>query len=327
LKKKILSNTLRVVISVGLLIYLVLLADIKNIYNTLKIVDLRYFGLAILFFLICVMLLTVRWRLLLKQLKINHKFKLLANFYLIGYFFNNFLPTTIGGDVSRAYNVARVSGQKADSVGSILLERMMGLLATLTLASISMFWVIQYFHTPRIIFLTIALLLGIIFILANILIPSTFKFTSTLLKKIKIFTVGEKIQKVLSSIHSYRENKKIILFAYLISLVSQFTLIMMNFILAKALNLDKVTLGYLFIVVPVTFILGLFPSVNGLGVRDSGYVFLLTRIGLSPAEALSLSVLNTLVPVLVSLYGGLLLIFYRHKKEIESLEEMKAELE
>lgn len=326
MKKKIIKTTLRVVISVGLLVYLILLADIQNIYNTLKLVDVKYFGLAVLFFLICVMLLTVRWQILLNQLKIRHKFRLLANFYFIGYFFNNFLPTTIGGDVSRAYNVARVSGQKANSVGSILLERMMGLLATLTLASMSMFWVIQYFHTPRIIFLTIALLVGIVLVLVNILVPSTFNFTSNILKKIKVFAVGDKIQKVLSSIHSYRENKKIILFAFLISLVSQFTLIMMNYILAIALNLEEVTLGFLFIVVPITFILGLFPSVNGLGVRDSGYVFLLTRIGLSPAEALSLSVLNTLVPVLVSLYGGLLLVFYRQRKEMESFEEMKVEL-
>lgn len=327
MKKKVISNILRIIISLGLLVYLIQLADINNIYNALKLVDLRYFGLGILLFLVCVLLLTVRWQVLLNQLKIHSKFKLLANFYFIGYFFNNFLPTTIGGDVSRAYNVARVSGQKADSIGSILLERMMGLLATLTFASVSMFWVIQYFHTPRIIFLTIALLLGIFFVLVNLLIPSTFNFTSNILKKIKILSVGDKIQRVLSSIHSYRENKKIILFAFLISIVSQFTLIVMNYILAIALNLEKVTLGFLFIVVPITFILGLVPSVNGLGVRDSGYVFLLTRIGLSPAEALSLSVLNTLVPVLVSLYGGVLLIFYRHKKEIESLEEMKAELE
>jgi len=325
--KKIVSNIVRVVISVGLLIYLIYIADIGKIYDTLKLVDYRYFGLALLFFMVCILLLTKRWQILLKQVKIDQKYGLLVNFYFIGYFFNNFLPTTIGGDVSRAYNVSKVSGNKAYSVGIILLERMMGLLATLTLATLSMFWVFKYFHTNRIIFLTIALLAIVIFILVNLLVPSTFNFTSRLLKKIKIFNIGEKVYQVLYSIHSYRENKKVILYAYLISILSQTNLILMNYILAKALNLDKVSLGFLFIVIPVTFILGLFPSVNGLGVRDTGYVFLLTRVGLSPAEALSLSFLNTLVPVLLSLYGGLLLIFYRHKKGLEPLSEMKAEIE
>lgn len=325
--KKIISNSLKVAISVGLLAYLVYLADINKILSTLKVVNVKYFGLALLLFLLGVTLLSKRWQILLNQVKIHTKFNQLVNYYFIGFFFNNFLPTTIGGDVSRAYNIAKVSGKKTYSIGTILLERIMGLLATLTLASVSMFWVMQYFHTPRIIVLTIAFLGLIIFVLLNLLIPSTFDFTSRILRKIAVFNIGNRIQEVLSTIHSYRENKKIILFAYLISLCSQITLILMNYILAQALDLKSVTLGFLFIVVPVTFILGLFPSINGLGVRDSGYVFLLTRVGLSPAEALSLSFLNTLVPVLMSLYGGLLLIFYRHKKEMEPLSEMKAEIE
>lgn len=325
--KKFISNTLRVAISLGLLIYLVYIADIEKIISTLKLVDYGYFGLSLLFFMVCILLLSKRWQILLNQVKIYQKYGLLINFYFIGFFFNNFLPTTIGGDVSRAYNISKVSGKKAHSVGIILLERMMGLLATLTLAILSMFWVYKYFHTKRIIFLTIALFAIVIFILVNLLIPSTFNFTGKLLKKIKLFNIGERVHNVLYSIHSYRENKKIILYAYLISILSQTNLIFMNYILAQSLHLDNVSLGFLFIVIPVTFILGLFPSVNGLGVRDTGYVFLLTRVGLTPAEALSLSFLNTLVPVLLSLYGGLLLIFYRHKKRLEPLSEMKAEIE
>lgn len=324
--KKIVLNVIRVAVSVGLLVYLVHLADLDKIFETLKNVDLRFFGLALLIFMIGLLVLTRRWQILLNQVQILLKFTRLMNFYFIGYFFNNFLPTSIGGDVSRAYYVAKASGKKAHSIGTILLDRMMGMLATLTLAAASMFWVIQYFHTSRIIVLTILLFAIVIFVLLNLLIPSTFEFTSRILKKISIFQIGDRIQKVLATIHEYRENKKVILQAFVFSLVSQVILILMNYVLAQALNLHQVSLGFLFIVIPVTFIMGLFPSVNGLGVRDTGYVLLLTRVGLSPAEALSLSLLNTLVPVIMSLYGGLLLIFYRQKKTIEPLSEMKAEV-
>lgn len=325
--KRILLNVIRVVVSVGLLVYLIHLADLDKIYTSLQKVDLKYFGLALLIFMVGLLLLTKRWQILLNQVKIPQKFSRLINFYFIGYFFNNFLPTTIGGDVSRAYYVAKASGKKPHSIGTILLDRMMGLLATLTLAAVSMFWVFQYFHTSRIIIFTILLFAFVIFVLLNLLIPSTFNFTSRVLRKIRFFNLGEKIQKVLATIHEYRESKKTILYVFIISIASQVTLIVMNYVLAQALNLELVTLGFLFLVIPVTFIMGLFPSVNGLGVRDTGYVLLLTRIGLSPAEALSLSILNTLVPVLISLYGGLLLIFYRQKKAIEPLREMKAEVE
>lgn len=325
--KKVFLNILRVAISIGLLVYLVLLADINKIIETLKIVNPGLFGLALLAFFICLLILSTRWKTLLDQFDIHPKFGLLLNFYFIGYFFNNFLPTSIGGDVSRAYNVAKVSGKKASSVGAILLERMMGMLATLTLASLSMFWVIRYFHTTKIIYVTITMLIIVIFILINLLHPATFNFTSRVLSKITIFHLGDKINRVLGSIHSYRENKMAIVRAFILSLMSQTTLIFMNYILAKALNLDHVSLGFLFIVIPVTFLLSLLPSINGLGVRDLGYVSLLTRIGVTPAEALSLSFLNTLVPIIHSLYGGLLLIFYRHKQGFEDIGKIESEMD
>jgi uncharacterized protein (TIRG00374 family) len=321
---RIILNILRVAISVGLLAYLIYLADIEKLYLTLKTVNTQFFLLALFIFFICLNLLSKRWQILLSKLEIKSPYKLLFNFYFIGFFFNNFLPTSIGGDVSRAYNVAKISGKKAISIGVVLLERILGLLATLTLASVSTFWVMKFFHTPRIIFLTLTMFAIVIFLLVNLLFKRSFNFTGKLLGKITIFNIGDRIHRILETIHSFRNNKRTIIKAYLISLTSQILFIVMNYILAKSLNLQQVSLGFLFIVVPVSFLLSLFPSINGLGVRDSAYVFLLTRIGVSPAEALSLSFLNTFVPILFSLYGGILLIFYRNNKSLQTLTGMKS---
>jgi uncharacterized protein (TIRG00374 family) len=325
--KKILANVLRVVISFGLLTYLVLTADVQKIYRTVISADLTYFGIALLIFSSTLCLLTFRWRILLRQNNIDPGYSRLLIYYLIGYFLNNFLPTTIGGDVSRAYNVAKISGKRATSFGTVLLERILGFLATLTLASLSMFWVIGYFHTSLIIFINTTLLLFVVFALFNLLNPALFNFTSKLLQKITILGIGDKVNRVLTSVHAFRHSKSSIFCAYLLSLCGQILLIMMNYVLAIALGLQQVTLGYLFLVVPVTIVIGMIPSINGIGVRDYGYRELLTRIGLLPAEALSLSFLNMIIPLLISLIGGVLLIFYRNNIAHPVINEAEAQVD
>ncbi len=320
--KKISVNILRVVISAGLLTYLIYIADLKKIIAIFQQVNLSYLIFSFGLFFVCVMLLTLRWQVLLKHSDITPGYRPLLAFYFIGYFFNNFLPTTVGGDVSRAYNVARISGKKAPSLGIVLLERIMGVMATLTYATLSMFWVSRAFHSPKIIYLTIGLFLITSIGLFSLFSQRVFRFNVKLIRKIKIFKLGEKISQVLKSIHDFREAKRIMFHAYGISLFAQILLIFMNYILALALGVQKASLGYFFLVVPVTFVMGLLPSINVLGVRDSGYVILLDRIGVTPAEAISISFLNTLIPFLISLIGGFLLIFYRHHSSTESLKKV-----
>ena len=97
----------------------------------------------------------------------------------------------------------------------------------------------------------------------------------------------------------------------------------MTFLLAKALNI-QVSLLYLFFVVPITFLLTMLPSINGLGVREGGFVFLLGRIGISEAAAVSLSFATILIPMVVSIAGGILFIMQKkipNKEDIENVEK------
>jgi hypothetical protein len=73
--------------------------------------------------------------------------------------------------------------------------------------------------------------------------------------------------------------------------------------------------------------MGMIPSINGIGVRDYGYKELLSRIGLLPAEALSLSFLNTIIPLLTSLVGGVLLIFYRNNVAHPVINEAETQMD
>jgi len=321
--KKIVINLSRILISLGLLFYFIYLADLKKILNTLGNLDTMPVLIAIAFFLGLTLFLSLRWRLLTNSLGIHVDFHKLVSFYMIGFFFNNFLPTSIGGDLGRAYYLGKQSGSRSTSLGTVLLERMIGLLATLSLAGVSLIWLMGEFRTKRILYFTLLLVAGIAFVLAMIMSRRIYNRISKVLTSITFARIGEKLSRVLDTLHYYRDKKKVLLCAYLFSLIGHVMIICMNYVLAKAIGIDQVSFTYFFLLVPVTFIFSLMPSINGIGVRDSGYILLLRSQQVDTAHALSLSFLVTVVPMLISLVGGVLFVYYRHRGLVApvSLEE------
>lgn len=311
--KKFLLNFLRLGISAGLIGYLIYIADLPEIFDLMGSMNLAGLALAFAAFFLSIILLAFRWHLLNVSYGIQTSLNKLTVFYLIGQFFNNFLPTSIGGDLARAYYLAKDSGEKSASVGTVLLERVIGLLATLSLAFISLFWLMKYFHTRRIIYITVIVLSIIAAFLMSIMSRRIYRKFSKLLSLITFYQIGDKIVKVMDTLHYYRDKKVVLFGTYLYSLAAQFILIVMNYILARALGLNEISFGYLILVVPVTFVIGLLPSINGIGVRDTGYILLLGRIGLEPSQILSLSFSVTIIPILISLIGGVYFLIYRQK--------------
>ncbi|MEJ2051850.1 MAG: lysylphosphatidylglycerol synthase transmembrane domain-containing protein [Calditrichota bacterium] len=305
--KKLILNSIRIIISLGLLFYLLYIADIRKIFQALQSLDGSSIFLAVAVFIFSVLLMAVRWQFLTRSYGMQVKYGHLTVFYFIGFFFNNFLPTSIGGDLGRAYYLSQKSGDRSASIGTVFLERLIGLLATLSFAIVSLYWLTNYFHTRRIVYITIALFI------ASVMSKRLYRRFNGLLSLLTFYDLGDKITKVFDTLHYYRDKKGILLTTYIFSLFAQFMLIIMNYILARALNLNDISFGYLCLVVPITFVIGLLPSINGLGVRDSGYMLLLLRRGLQPAQILSLSFSVTIIPIIVSFVGGAFFLFYRQK--------------
>lgn len=311
--KKIALNIIRVLISLGLLLYLIYLSDVPQIIDLIKSLNPFSILLAIGAFLFSILLLSKRWHLLLNSYGIFIKYHKLFVFYLIGLFFNNFLPTTIGGDLSRAYYLAQESSARSASIGTVFLERVIGLFSTLSLAFIALFWSIEYFHSKRIVYVTVFLVILVSLFLAVVMSRRLYRRFNGIISLITFYNIGDKIIKVFDILHYYRDKKIVLAKAYFYSVSSQIAFIIMNFVLARGLGLMEISLGYLFLVVPVTFVIGLLPSINGLGVRDTGYVILLMRLGLEPSQILSLSFSVIIIPILVSVLGGIFFLFYRHQ--------------
>lgn len=313
---KHLKTASKIILSLGLFGYLVYRADPEKILQVMARVSeangLSYFVLAILFQLLAVALMSLRWQQLMAGYGYQVGFRKLTGFYLIGLFFNNFLPTSIGGDVMRIYKVVDETGDRTSGFASVIIERILGIAATLSLAIFALFFISQQVHSPRLVALSLLLLIAIVLFFVFIIQKRPYRFLLRMFDKLTFFNIGEKINKLFEAIHFFSAKRRVLLFVFLFSVASQVAIILMNYFLALAFQI-QVSLLYLFMVVTVTFVLTILPSINGVGIRDLGYVSLLSRVGVSTAAALSLSFMNLLVPMLVSVSGAVLFMVQRKK--------------
>jgi uncharacterized protein (TIRG00374 family) len=79
----------------------------------------------------------LKWRLLLRPVRLTTSFARLVGFYFTGMFFNLFLPTIVGGDAVKAVLLARDTGAPARATMSVFMERNTGLCALLVVALVA----------------------------------------------------------------------------------------------------------------------------------------------------------------------------------------------
>jgi uncharacterized protein (TIRG00374 family) len=314
---KHLKTILKAGLSLGLLGYLIYQAEPYKILEVLGKIwyegGIIYLSIATCLFLVSLFILSKRWQVLVSGYGFQIPTRSLFKYYLIGLFFNNFLPTSIGGDVLRIYNLIQESGNRTISFASVLTERILGIISTLILTIISIVILRDNLENDLLLYIAMAMLA---FVLSLFYIAFSKKLIGpiqSLCDHLLIFRLGERIQKFLDAIRFYADSKLIFFKILLLSLVSQGLIITKTYFLARAVQIE-VDLIYMFLVVPISFLITMLPSINGIGFRDGAYVVLLAKIGVSKAAALSLSFLTLLIPMLISISGGIL--FMLQKKVI-----------
>ncbi len=324
-----LKTIAKAIISIGLFTYLFIAADHVQIVRVLKNVyradGLTFLILAVIAGLLSIWLMSLRWQIILKHYELDFRVKRLFGFYLVGLFFNNFLPSSIGGDIIRIYKVVGDSDDRTAGFASVILERVLGIAATLFLAITSLYYVSHYFNDDRILYTSIALFGLIVAFFILITRSRPFEFLLQVFDKLTILNIGERINKLIEAIHILKEKKEVFILVFILSILSQVAIVFLNYAVVLALDI-KVDLIYLFLVVPVTFIITMLPSINGVGVREYRFVFFFAAINVSSAAAISLSVMNLLIPMFISIWGGILFLTQRKNSKIDEVKAIEKNL-
>ncbi|MBU4457718.1 MAG: flippase-like domain-containing protein [Candidatus Omnitrophica bacterium] len=310
-KKEKLSIILRSLISFGLLVLLIWIMrdDIGGIARILKNSNKHYFIVGLCINVPMSILLSYRLKLLMTGQKIFLPLKDFIYLTFIGFFFNNFLPTAIGGDIAKAYYASKKTDNKVASYAAVLSDRLFGLLAFLFIATAGLIFIGKGFNNNKIIYAVSFVFAALAFV--AVLLFRKNKNTSILsadsdkgaVNKIKI-----KLDKIYRAINSYRNNPFLIVKVVLLSILMQsFTIAGIYFFILSIGG--YIPLLKLFLLIPIVWAVSMLPSLNGLGVRESAFVyFLKPDIGAERAFAISLLWLGIIIAY--SLVGGILHMIY-----------------
>lgn len=232
-----------------------------------------YFVLSALSYIVAQAVSTVRWKLLLPE---QFRFRRLFSLYMIGSFFNSFLPSVIGGDAIKAYYLNKDAKKISLTLASVFMDRYFGYTGLMIIGISAFPFAMGYFGNAL-----YRWLMPVIFV--------SFIVGSILFFRMKLGRSFSSVGEIYEYFTRLRKRKDVIVKAVLLSFIIQFLNFLMVIILAFAMG-EKIPIVLLFVFLPIIITATTIPiSVSGLGVREGSFVLLLGLIGVSPAVATSLS--------------------------------------
>ena len=277
---------LKIVISAALIYFIFTKIDIPEVVAIVKKANPFYLVLALLFFVISKVIAAFRLNLYFHELQVLLTQKSNLKLYLLGMFYNLFLPGGIGGDAYKGYVIKKKFEVETKKVVSVLvLDRLSGLLLLFIYAC------------------GLALFLK-----------------SNILEDFKIL-IGVAIP--ISIIVFYFLNKKF--FGYVLpvfwksfgySSLVQLSQLICVYLIMTALEIEMQTIAYLFIFL-ISSIVSVVPlTIGGIGSRELTFFYGAMWLGLNESTSIAVSVLFFLITALVSLIG-VYFVFEKIKLEID----------
>ncbi|MCC6346292.1 MAG: flippase-like domain-containing protein [Nitrospirales bacterium] len=303
---------LKLLVSASLIVFLLAKVERTTLLATLRQMEPAVFLAAIGISLVAAFLSTLRWKLLVPQPIGTGR---LFSMYLIGSFFNNYLPGGVGGDAVKAYYLSkemkRYGAEGRDSsfppsltgaIASVFMDRYVGLGALISLSVAAFPFGMHYLKNASMKWPVIWVipLIALAFLLVSLLIFA--------------FRVGERLRFLLHAyqyLQFYRSQTEALLKAFIYSLAIQLLGVLSVYLLSMGLHLSLSFLSLL-VFLPMIILFSMIPvTVSGIGLREGAFVFLLGSAGIAPESAISLSLLWFFSVFVTGIWG--LLEYLRYK--------------
>ncbi len=322
MKRSTIMFLLKALVSLAFLSFLLSRIDRAELLWVISSARLSYLVVALAGYILAQIICSARWALLARPLGFKNPVKDFAVFYFIGMFFNLFAPSTIGGDIGRVFYLARgESGERGKggngSTGSALVtviaDRFIGFAVLAWMGAVALAVFSDYLIPAVIRYLTFALAAG--FLLSWLLLPLINRFLHR-----KEFLKGEKL---LLGLESYARDRRVIAQSLVLSLVAHLIQTWIQILLGQSLGVE-IPWSYSVIIYPLVGTFSALPvSLNGIGLREGGYLFFLRQIGISSEKAIAFGILWFIMIALDSLIGGVVFILRRNARPAVLASDIK----
>lgn len=307
-RHKVLLIALKMVLSIGLFIYVVAKVSPGDIWATVRPADPSLLLAAAGLFLLSSLIGSWLWARLLRAQGVSIPYAKAASYYFVGLFFNNFLPSNIGGDIARISDASKHATHVSPVFSATLMDRLIGVLAiglVAVVASVAALDHVRLYAIYTAIFAVFLVALGLFLSIFNRRVLEAFEWP---FRAMGWRSVERGIARLMDDLHGFRSEGGALLQAFVASTAVQVSRILVHYIVGLALGV-RLAAGYYFLFVPVLAALVSLPiSLNGLGVREGAAVVLFHMAGLTREQSFTIPFLTYLISVLISLLGGLIFL-------------------
>jgi uncharacterized membrane protein YbhN (UPF0104 family) len=279
---------LRLAVSAALIAWILSRTPFREVAAAFRSADLRFVLLALALNPLGYLASVRRWRLLIRAQGGDAALPFLVRSFLVGVFFNNLLPSTIGGDAVRALDTARTGVGRAKGVAIVFVDRFVGLLALMLFAALSVLMsgrLIDQVMSEKVPSLyawvlggavVLGLIAGLLFVLPRIV----------------------------ASRFSFQWPASVLARAFGWSLLLQTLVVLNGYFLSRALHVP-IPLPAFFLIVPLALFVMMLPvSINAIGVRENVWAFFFAAFGVPAALGVAVAWLDYGLVLLQALAGG-----------------------
>ncbi len=338
-----LITALKVFISVGLMAYLFyrFLSDPYDrevLLDTLTTANYAYLLLALGLFVLAVFTNAVKWYILLRAQGIPVPLGAVTNYTFVGFFFNNFLPANVGGDVMRGYGLARYTERNAEAAVSVIVDRIIGLLAFMFTAVVAALIAVKLVSggssaadkalAENLIQVEIVAIGGMAVIVGTFAVMLSYRLRQLIGRvfAIKLLSpLAPLYQRISDAFGAYRHQYGALLSAFAVGVATVLLTGLVDIAIVAGLN-GNISPIYIFLLNPIIAVALIIPiSIGGLGTGSVLYVYFYGLVGVPETLAFALSLYKQAVVYLGSLPGGILWLRGRErtkKRESEYSSEV-----
>ena len=326
--RQVLIWILKIVVSGGLLYLLVSrVPEPSQLWALVRAASLPWLLAALALYLVMILVSAWRWNLLLRAQHVTVPFATLVNSYLVATFFNNFLPSNIGGDVIRIRDTAPHAGSKTLATTIVLVDRGIGLMGLVFVAAVGATITARGSEAigpvgPSVLWG----LLGLAMVVAvpAVLFPQVVAAMLRPLRAIHQEWVEVRIERLTTALAKFRDAISSLASGFLASVLVQGILVGFYASIAHALHV-VVPVEHIAVVVPLSFIVQMLPvSIGGLGVREATFVYYFKQFGDPVETALALSLVGGALTMLFSISGAVVNVTRRRSSPAAAPEARPA---
>lgn len=291
---------LRLAVSAALAALLLTQIDLGSVLTVLTAINPLLFGLAVLVGALAAMAAGLGWKSLLDAQGINLPVRDVLMVHVVGLFFAAFTPGGLGGDVLRTLRVRQTTQRTIEGGASVVASRVLSVVALLLASGIAAY------VRPASELRTASLAAAAVAVAGVVLLFALERPAGAGLRRLPAAPWADAARTAARSMFAFRREPGHLVVAFGFLLVYQVLGAAVIAVLANSMNVtlslvDAVALG---LIARLTAFLPI--SISGIGVQEGAFVVLFGLVGVSPSQALAISLIDHVVLTVIPLAGGVL---------------------